>query len=123
MSFFLQPRLFSCLLAQEVAGAYSLIISAQICLLTAVYVYVAIPETKGRIFVEINRIFAKRNRVEVPEEEEEIADAEPHVPPLSATETSFCGCAHPQVLNSRLPSLRKGLPAPGLKRGEPLRNF
>ena len=73
--------------------------------------------------MEINRIFAKRNGAEIPEEKEEIADAEPHVLSLSAKETSFCGCTHPQVLSSRLPSLRKGLPAPGLEGGEPLRNF
>lgn len=67
--FFLQPPPVFLSLAQEVTGAYSLIISAKICLLTAVYIYVVIPETKGpKIFVEINRIFTKRNRAEVPEE-------------------------------------------------------
>uniref|UniRef100_G3RAZ9 Solute carrier family 2, facilitated glucose transporter member 5 n=1 Tax=Gorilla gorilla gorilla TaxID=9595 RepID=G3RAZ9_GORGO len=65
------------------------IIFAGICLLTAIYIYVVIPETKGKTFVEINRIFAKRNRVKLPEEKkEETIDAGP--PTASpAKETSF----------------------------------
>uniref|UniRef100_A0A8D0XYM2 Solute carrier family 2, facilitated glucose transporter member 5 n=1 Tax=Sus scrofa TaxID=9823 RepID=A0A8D0XYM2_PIG len=74
---------------QEVIGAYSFIIFAGICLLTAVYIYEVIPETKGRTFVEINRIFAKRNRVEIPEKGEEVTDAGRHLPSLPAKETSF----------------------------------
>ncbi|XP_073894826.1 solute carrier family 2, facilitated glucose transporter member 7 [Macaca fascicularis] len=74
---------------QEAIGAYSFIIFAGICLLTAVYIYMVIPETKGKTFVEINRIFAKRNRVKLPEEKkEETIDAGP--PTLSpAKETLF----------------------------------
>ncbi|XP_003822170.4 solute carrier family 2, facilitated glucose transporter member 7 [Pan paniscus] len=74
---------------QEAIGAYSFIIFAGICLLTAIYIYVVIPETKGKTFVEINRIFAKRNRVKLPEEKkEETIDAGP--PTASpAKETSF----------------------------------
>ncbi|KAJ8780702.1 hypothetical protein J1605_000745 [Eschrichtius robustus] len=74
---------------QEVSGAYSFIIFARICLLTAVYIYVVIPETKGRTFMEIKRIFAQRNRVEFLEKKEEITDAGPHIPSLPARETSF----------------------------------
>uniref|UniRef100_A0A8D0TEG2 Solute carrier family 2, facilitated glucose transporter member 5 n=1 Tax=Sus scrofa TaxID=9823 RepID=A0A8D0TEG2_PIG len=74
---------------QEVIGAYSFIIFAGICLLTAVYIYEVIPETKGRTFVEINRIFAKRNKVEIPEKGEEVTDAGRHLPSLPAKETSF----------------------------------
>ncbi|XP_054435629.1 solute carrier family 2, facilitated glucose transporter member 7 [Pteronotus mesoamericanus] len=74
---------------QDAIGAYSFIVFASICLFTAVYVHVVIPETKGRTFVEINRIFAKRNQVEIPENKEEIAGAEPPVPSLPAKETSF----------------------------------
>nr|KAF6380358.1 solute carrier family 2 member 7 [Myotis myotis] len=66
---------------QEAIGAYSFIIFAGICLLTAVYIYVVIPETKGQTFVEINRIFAKRNGVEIPELREETTGVEPHVSP------------------------------------------
>eukprot|EP00069_Balaena_mysticetus_P008889 bmy_06045T0 len=74
---------------QEVSGAYSFIIFARICLLTAVYIYVVILETKGRTFMEIKRIFAQRNRVEFLEKKEEITDAGPHIPSLPARETSF----------------------------------
>ncbi|XP_008067144.1 solute carrier family 2, facilitated glucose transporter member 7 [Carlito syrichta] len=75
---------------QEAIGAYCFIIFAGICLLTAVYIYVVIPETKGKTFVEINRIFAKRNGVEIPDEEkEEISGAGPPRLPPPAKETSF----------------------------------
>ncbi|KAM9110788.1 LOW QUALITY PROTEIN: solute carrier family 2, facilitated glucose transporter member 7 [Megaptera novaeangliae] len=73
---------------QEVSGAYSFIIFARICLLTADYIYVVIPETKGRTFMEI-KIFAQRNRVEFLEKKEEITDAGPHIPSVPARETSF----------------------------------
>ncbi|XP_016070039.1 PREDICTED: solute carrier family 2, facilitated glucose transporter member 7 [Miniopterus natalensis] len=73
---------------QAAIGAYSFIVFAGICLLTAVYIYVVIPETKGQTFVEINRIFAKRNGVEIPEKKE-ITDVEPHAPSPPAKETSF----------------------------------
>uniref|UniRef100_G1PG88 Solute carrier family 2 member 7 n=1 Tax=Myotis lucifugus TaxID=59463 RepID=G1PG88_MYOLU len=66
---------------QEAIGAYSFIVFAGICLLTAVYIYVVIPETKGQTFVEINRIFAKRNGVEIPEPREETTGVEPHASP------------------------------------------
>ncbi|XP_012518001.1 PREDICTED: solute carrier family 2, facilitated glucose transporter member 7 [Propithecus coquereli] len=75
---------------QEAIGAYSFIIFAGVCLLTAVYIYVVIPETKGRTFVEINRIFAKRNGVEIPEEKkEDTTDAGPHVLSMATKKTSF----------------------------------
>ncbi|XP_076994250.1 solute carrier family 2, facilitated glucose transporter member 7 [Tamandua tetradactyla] len=75
---------------QEAIGPYSFIIFAGICLLTAVYIYVVIPETKGQTFVEINRIFAKRNGVEfLPEKKEEITEAGPHTATMPAKETSF----------------------------------
>ncbi|GAB1289271.1 Solute carrier family 2, facilitated glucose transporter member 7 [Apodemus speciosus] len=73
---------------QVAIGAYSFVIFAAICLLTAAYIYVVIPETKGKTFVEINCAFAKRNGVEIPEEKG-VAMAKPHTPSLPAKETSF----------------------------------
>ncbi|XP_058160718.1 solute carrier family 2, facilitated glucose transporter member 7 [Dasypus novemcinctus] len=75
---------------QEAIGPYCFIIFAGICLLTAVYIYMVIPETKGQTFVEINRVFAKRNGLEfLPEKKEEITEAGPHMPATPATETPF----------------------------------
>ncbi|XP_076789821.1 solute carrier family 2, facilitated glucose transporter member 7 isoform X2 [Arvicanthis niloticus] len=73
---------------QVAIGAYSFLIFAGVCLLTAAYIYVVIPETKGRTFVEINYAFAKRNGVEFPEEKE-VTTAKPHTPSLPTKETSF----------------------------------
>ncbi|XP_051844587.1 solute carrier family 2, facilitated glucose transporter member 7-like [Antechinus flavipes] len=75
---------------QEGIGAYSFLIFAAVCLLTAIYIYVVIPETKGQTFVEINRVFAKRNKVEIPEKKkEETTDLDSCPYPTSAKETNF----------------------------------
>ncbi|XP_004596186.2 solute carrier family 2, facilitated glucose transporter member 7 [Ochotona princeps] len=74
---------------QEAIGAYSFIIFAGVCLLTAVFIYLVLPETKGRTFVEINRGFAKRNGVEIPEKKEEVEGAHPTGPSATVKETSF----------------------------------
>uniref|UniRef100_F6RVS1 Solute carrier family 2, facilitated glucose transporter member 5 n=1 Tax=Monodelphis domestica TaxID=13616 RepID=F6RVS1_MONDO len=58
---------------QEGIGAYSFIIFAAICLFTAIYIYVVIPETKDQTFVEISQVFAQRNKVEIPEKKKEEA--------------------------------------------------
>ncbi|XP_051028123.1 solute carrier family 2, facilitated glucose transporter member 7 isoform X2 [Acomys russatus] len=73
---------------QVAIGAYSFLIFAALCLLTAAYIYVVIPETKGRTFVEINCAFAKRNGVGFPEQKEG-SMAKPHMSSLPAKETSF----------------------------------
>ncbi|XP_006873158.1 PREDICTED: solute carrier family 2, facilitated glucose transporter member 7 [Chrysochloris asiatica] len=70
---------------QALIGPYSFIIFAGICLLTAVYIHVVIPETKGKTFVEINQIFAKRNGTVTPEKKDEITE----VPSTPAKETAF----------------------------------
>ncbi|XP_059111406.1 solute carrier family 2, facilitated glucose transporter member 5 [Peromyscus eremicus] len=63
-------------------GAYSFIIFAIICLLTTIYIFLVIPETKGRSFIEINHIFAKKNKVsDVYPEKEELKDLPPAVSP------------------------------------------
>ncbi|XP_076848151.1 solute carrier family 2, facilitated glucose transporter member 5 [Brachyhypopomus gauderio] len=46
-------------------GAYSFIIFAFICLVTFIYIWVVIPETKNSTFLEISKLFAKRNKVEI----------------------------------------------------------
>ncbi|KAM9241696.1 solute carrier family 2, facilitated glucose transporter member 7-like [Dugong dugon] len=74
---------------QEAIGAHSFIIFAGTCLLTAVYIHVVIPETKGITFVEINQIFAKRNGVEIPEKKEEITEVGSHVPSTPAKGTAL----------------------------------
>ncbi|XP_074073077.1 solute carrier family 2, facilitated glucose transporter member 7-like [Macrotis lagotis] len=75
---------------QEGIGAYSFIIFAAICLLTAIYIYMIIPETKGQTFVEINQVFAKRNKVEIPEKnKEETMDFSTCSHPISTKETKF----------------------------------
>ncbi|KAL1776889.1 solute carrier family 2, facilitated glucose transporter member 7 [Sigmodon hispidus] len=73
---------------QVAIGAYSFLIFATLCLLTGAYIYVVIPETKGKTFVEINCSFAKRNGVEF-SEEKEVTMAEPHTPSLPTKQTSF----------------------------------
>ncbi|KAM6216897.1 solute carrier family 2, facilitated glucose transporter member 5 [Rhynchocyon petersi] len=56
-------------------GAYSFIIFGIICLLTTVYTFFIVPETKAKTFMEINQIFTKMNKVsEVYPEKEELRD-------------------------------------------------
>nr|XP_020830128.1 solute carrier family 2, facilitated glucose transporter member 5-like isoform X2 [Phascolarctos cinereus] len=60
---------------QEGLGAYSFIIFGVICLLTTIYTYFIVPETKAKTFMEINRIFTKINKVsEVQPEKQELQD-------------------------------------------------
>uniref|UniRef100_A0A452VI93 Solute carrier family 2, facilitated glucose transporter member 5 n=1 Tax=Ursus maritimus TaxID=29073 RepID=A0A452VI93_URSMA len=62
-------------------GPYSFIIFAVICLLTTIYIFLVVPETKAKTFIEINQIFTKMNKVsEVHPEKEELKDF-----PLSAS--------------------------------------
>ncbi|XP_039697929.1 solute carrier family 2, facilitated glucose transporter member 5 isoform X5 [Pteropus medius] len=59
-------------------GPYSFIIFAVICLLTTIYTFLVVPETKAKTFMEINQIFAKMNKVsEVHPEKEELTDFPP----------------------------------------------
>ncbi|KAM8790121.1 solute carrier family 2, facilitated glucose transporter member 5-like isoform 1-T1 [Rhynchonycteris naso] len=63
---------------QEGLGAYSFIIFAVICLLTTIYIFMIIPETKGKMFIEINQIFAKINKEsEVHPDKEELNELPP----------------------------------------------
>ncbi|EDL14883.1 solute carrier family 2, facilitated glucose transporter member 5 isoform X1 [Mus musculus] len=60
-------------------GPYSFIIFATICFLTTIYIFMVVPETKGRTFIEINQIFTMKNKVSdvYPKKEEELG-ALPH---------------------------------------------
>ncbi|KAK7128856.1 hypothetical protein R3I94_017173 [Phoxinus phoxinus] len=44
-------------------GAYSFIIFACICLATLIYIWIVIPETKNKTFLETSQLFAKRNKM------------------------------------------------------------
>ncbi|TWW56553.1 solute carrier family 2, facilitated glucose transporter member 1a [Takifugu flavidus] len=46
-------------------GPYSFIIFSVICLLTLVYIWLVVPETKNKTFLEICQMFASRNNVEI----------------------------------------------------------
>ncbi|XP_073793997.1 solute carrier family 2, facilitated glucose transporter member 5 isoform X2 [Danio rerio] len=46
-------------------GPYSFIIFACICLATLIYIWIVIPETKNKTFLETSKLFAQRNKVEI----------------------------------------------------------
>ncbi|KAL6101379.1 uncharacterized protein ACO6RY_16637 [Pungitius sinensis] len=48
---------------QMSAGSYSYLVFGSICLSVAVYVYVVIPETKNKTFMEISQMFTKKEAV------------------------------------------------------------
>ncbi|KAF4078117.1 hypothetical protein AMELA_G00195650 [Ameiurus melas] len=52
-------------------GDYSFLIFGSICLATFIYIWVVIPETKGSTFLEISKLFAKMNKVEIAVEGED----------------------------------------------------
>ncbi|CAN8198766.1 unnamed protein product [Coccothraustes coccothraustes] len=57
-------------------GPYSFLIFCAICVATMLYIFFIVPETKNKTFMEINRIMAKRNKVEV-QESKEVKDSYP----------------------------------------------
>ena len=46
---------------QMSAGAFCYLVFCGVCLLVALYVYLVIPETKNKTFMEISHIFATRH--------------------------------------------------------------
>ncbi|XP_068189776.1 solute carrier family 2, facilitated glucose transporter member 5 isoform X2 [Antennarius striatus] len=46
-------------------GSYSFVIFSFICLLTLIYIWLLVPETKSKTFLEICQMFARRNKVEI----------------------------------------------------------
>ncbi|NWI05462.1 GTR5 protein, partial [Tichodroma muraria] len=57
-------------------GPYSFLIFCAICVATMLYIFFIVPETKNKTFMEINRIMAKRNKVEI-QESKELKDSYP----------------------------------------------
>ncbi|XP_014114645.1 PREDICTED: solute carrier family 2, facilitated glucose transporter member 5 isoform X2 [Pseudopodoces humilis] len=57
-------------------GPYSFLIFCAICVTTVLYIFFIVPETKNKTFMEINRIMAKRNKVEI-QESKELTDSYP----------------------------------------------
>ncbi|NXD42560.1 GTR5 protein, partial [Copsychus sechellarum] len=57
-------------------GPYSFLIFCAICVATMLYIFFVVPETKNKTFMEINRIMAKRNKVEI-QENKELKDSYP----------------------------------------------
>ncbi|NXQ24974.1 GTR5 protein, partial [Alaudala cheleensis] len=57
-------------------GPYSFLIFCAICVATMLYIFFIVPETKNKTFMEINRIMAKRNKVEL-HEGKELQDSHP----------------------------------------------
>ncbi|XP_067329073.1 solute carrier family 2, facilitated glucose transporter member 5-like [Anolis sagrei] len=56
-------------------GAYCFLIFCGICLVTDIYIFFVVPETKNKTFMEINQIMAKRNGIGIEEaNKEELAD-------------------------------------------------
>ena len=48
---------------QMSAGSYCYLLFATVCVFVAVYVYIMIPETKNKTFMEISRMFSKTEAV------------------------------------------------------------
>ncbi len=63
---------------QRSLGAFSFIIFACICLATLIFIWVIIPETKNKTFLETSKLFAQRNKVDIVVEavDSEIKDTE-----------------------------------------------
>lgn len=53
------------LVLQKGLGPYSFLIFSVICLVTLIYTWLVLPETKNNTFLEISQMFAKRNKVEI----------------------------------------------------------
>ncbi|MEQ2307967.1 Solute carrier 2, facilitated glucose transporter member 5 [Ameca splendens] len=46
-------------------GPYSFIIFSVICLVTLIYIWMVVPETKNKTFLEVSQMFAERNKTEI----------------------------------------------------------
>ncbi|XP_013875828.1 solute carrier family 2, facilitated glucose transporter member 5 [Austrofundulus limnaeus] len=46
-------------------GSYSFIVFAVVCLVALIYIWLVVPETKNKTFLEVSQMFAKRNKTEI----------------------------------------------------------
>uniref|UniRef100_A0A6I8SLI7 Solute carrier family 2, facilitated glucose transporter member 5 n=1 Tax=Xenopus tropicalis TaxID=8364 RepID=A0A6I8SLI7_XENTR len=58
-------------------GAYCFILFAAICLATFIFIYIVVPETKGKTFLEVSQLMAKRNGLEETVDSKEFQDLNP----------------------------------------------
>ncbi|XP_029434775.1 solute carrier family 2, facilitated glucose transporter member 5 isoform X2 [Rhinatrema bivittatum] len=58
-------------------GPFSFVIFGAICLVTLLYIYFIVPETKNKTFLEVSEMMAKKNRQEVPSDSKEIHNLNP----------------------------------------------
>lgn len=49
--------------SQMSAGAYSYLVFATVCFSVAIYVYLIIPETKNKTFMEISQMFSRKQPI------------------------------------------------------------
>ncbi|KAL0977800.1 hypothetical protein UPYG_G00161320 [Umbra pygmaea] len=56
---------------QESLGTYAFLVFVVVCVLAAIYLYLVLPETKNKTFVEISQSFAKMNKIPLPDKEME----------------------------------------------------
>lgn len=50
---------------QRGLGSYSFILFAVVCLVALIYIWLVVPETKNKTFLEVSQMFAKRNKTEI----------------------------------------------------------
>ncbi|XP_015266524.1 PREDICTED: solute carrier family 2, facilitated glucose transporter member 5-like isoform X2 [Gekko japonicus] len=55
-------------------GPYCFLVFCGICLVTVIYIFLIVPETKNKTFMEINQSMAKRNGIELQADKEELKD-------------------------------------------------
>ncbi|CAM5105653.1 unnamed protein product [Natator depressus] len=73
----------------EGLGAYCFLVFCAICLVTVIYIFIIVPETKGKTFMEINQSMAKRNKVEIQMDKQKLNDFHPASETLKKKEEAY----------------------------------
>nr|XP_056721235.1 solute carrier family 2, facilitated glucose transporter member 5-like [Euleptes europaea] len=55
-------------------GPYCFLIFCGVCLVTFIFIFIIVPETKNKTFMEINQLMAKRNGIELQADKDELRD-------------------------------------------------